>query len=67
MELCKFSNGDKRAIVMREDYTYTVTYYLKNKAIKKDVIGNYAQAESMAEDFILAEDNNGPTLLSENG
>lgn len=65
MELSKFSNGDKRAIIMREDYTYTVTYYLKDKVIKKDLIANYQQAESMAEDFILSEDNKGPTLLSE--
>jgi len=66
MELSKFQNGDKQALIQREDYTYTVSYFLKNRLISKEVVGDYQRAEDLAEDFILAEDNNGPTFLSEN-
>jgi hypothetical protein len=66
MEVSKFTNGDKKAVVMREDYNYTVMYYLKNRMIKKEITADYARAESLAEDYIICEDNQGPTLLTEN-
>lgn len=67
MELSKFQNGDKQALIQREDYTYTVSYYLKNRLVSKEVVGDYQRAEDLAEDFILAEENkDGPTFLSEN-
>jgi len=66
MELSKFSNGDKKAIVLRESFSYTVKYYLKNKVIKKDIISDYAKAESLAEEYVICEDNQGPSLLTEN-
>ena len=67
MELSKFTNGDKKAIVERADYTYTVSYYLKGKVIKKEVISDYAKAEDLAEDYVLSESKGGPSLLTENG
>ena len=36
MELSKFMNGDKKAIVERSEYNYTIVYYLNEKVIKKD-------------------------------
>jgi hypothetical protein len=65
MELSKFTNGDKKAIIVRKDYNYTVEYYLKNKIVSKEVTADFAKAESLAEDFVL-EGDNGPTLLTEN-
>jgi len=65
MELSKFQNGDKRALIQREDYTYTISYYLKDRLVSKEVVGDYQKAEDLAEDFILAEDTKGPTFLSE--
>jgi hypothetical protein len=67
MELSKFTNGDKKAIVERADYTYTVSYYLKGKVIKKEVIADYAKAEDLAEDYVLSESDSGPSFLTENG
>ena len=65
MELSKFTNGDKKAIIQRADFTYTISYYLKNKVIKKEVVADFSKAESMAEEYIL-EENSGPGLLNEN-
>jgi hypothetical protein len=65
MELSKFTNGDKKAIIVRKEYNYTVEYYIKNKIVSKEVTADFAKAESLAEDFIL-EGDNGPTLLTEN-
>jgi hypothetical protein len=66
MELSSFINGDKKAIVIRKDYNYTVEYYIKNKIVSKAITADYQTAEDLAEDFILAEDNKGgPTLLNE--
>jgi hypothetical protein len=66
MELSKFLNGDKKAIIHREDFNYTVYYYLKNKIISKEVTADFSKAESMAEEYILEGKENGPTLLNEN-
>lgn len=58
-------NGDKKAVVQREDYNYTIVYYLNNKIIKKETTANYQQAENLAEDYVLAEDKKGPEFLVE--
>ena len=60
MELSKFMNGDKKAIVERSEYNYTIVYYLNEKVIKKEVT-----AESLAEDYVLAEEKKGPSFLVE--
>jgi hypothetical protein len=65
MELSKFMNGDKKAIVERSDYNYTIVYYLNEKVIKKETTADYKQAEDMAEDYVLAEEKKGPSLLVE--
>jgi hypothetical protein len=65
MELSKFTNGDKKAIIIRQEFNYTVEYYIKNKIVSKEITADFAKAESLAEDFIL-EGGNGPTLLTEN-
>ena len=65
MELSKFMNGDKKAIVERADFNYTIVYYLNEKIIKKEVTANYQQAEDMAEDYVLAEEKKGPNFLTE--
>lgn len=65
MELSKFLNGDKKAVVVRQDFAYTVEYYLKDKILKKEVVNSYGTAEDLAEDYVLAEDKGGPTLLNE--
>ena len=65
MELSKFTNGDKKAIIIRQEFNYTVEYYIKNKIVSKENTADFARAESLAEDFIL-EGDNGPTLLTEN-
>lgn len=65
MELSKFTNGDKKAIIIRKEYNYTVEYYLKNKVVSREVTADYAKAEGLAESFIL-DDSPGPSLLNEN-
>jgi hypothetical protein len=65
MELSKFTNGDKKAVIVRKDLNYTVEYYIKNRVVSREMVSDYTQAESLAEGFIL-EGNSGPTLLSEN-
>ena len=65
MELSKFTNGDKKAIVERSEYNYTIVYYLNEKIIKKEVTADYQKAESLAEDYVLAEDKKGPSFLVE--
>lgn len=67
MQLSKFTNGDKKAIIERADYSYTISYYLKNKIIKKEVIADFAKAENLAEDYVLMEQESGPSFLTENG
>ena len=65
MELSKFTNGDKKAIVERSEYNYTIVYYLNEKIIKKEVTADYQKAEDMAEDYVLAEEKKGPSFLVE--
>jgi hypothetical protein len=65
MELSKFLNGDKKAVVVRQDFAYTVEFYLKDKIIKKEVIKSYDKAEDLAEDYVLSEDRDEPKLLNE--
>lgn len=65
MELSKFTNGDKKAIIIRKEFNYTIEYYIKNRIVSKEVTADFMRAESLAEDFVL-EGNNGPTLLNEN-
>jgi hypothetical protein len=64
MELSKFTNGDKKAIIIRKEYNYTVEYYINNRIVSKEVTADFNKAESLAEDFIL-EGKGGPTLLNE--
>jgi hypothetical protein len=66
MELSKFTNGDKKAIIIRKDYNYTIEYYIKNKIVSKEVTADFSRAEGLAESFILEEDAGGPSLLTEN-
>ncbi len=66
MEISKFMNGDKKAIIQREEYNYTIIYYLNNKVVSKEVTADFARAESMAEDYILEGKEDGPSLLNEN-
>ena len=65
MELSKFMNGDKKAIVERSEFNYTIVYYLNEKVIKKEVTADYQKAEDMAEDYVLAEERKGPSFLVE--
>jgi len=65
MELSKFMNGDKKAIVERSEYNYTIVYYLNEKVIKKETTADYQKAEDMAEDYVLAEEKKGPSFLVE--
>jgi hypothetical protein len=65
MELSKFMNGDKKAIVERADFNYTIVYYLNDKVIKKETTADYKRAEDMAEDYVLAEEKKGPSFLVE--
>ena len=65
MELSKFMNGDKKAIVERSEYNYTIVYYLNEQVIKKEVTADYQKAEDMAEDYVLAEEKKGPSFLVE--
>jgi hypothetical protein len=66
MELSKFLNGDKQAIINREEYSYTISYYLKERLVNKEIVSSYQKAEDLAEDFILSEESkDGPTFLSE--
>jgi len=58
-------NGDKKAIVERSEYNYTIVYYLNEKVIKKEVTADYQKAEDLAEDYVLAEDKKGPSFLVE--
>jgi hypothetical protein len=65
MELSKFQNGDKKAIIERKEYNYTISYYLKNKIVSKETTADFGKAEDLAEDYVLSEDEKGPTFLSE--
>ena len=66
MELSKFLNGDKQAIINREEYSYTISYYLKDRLVNKEIVSSYQKAEDLAEDFVLSEESkDGPTFLSE--
>ena len=65
MELSSFMSGDKKAVVERKDYNYTVKYYINNKIVSKDVVGKFEDAENLAEDFVLGANKDGPKLLNE--
>jgi ribosomal protein S24E len=65
MELSKFQNGDKKAIIERKEYSYTISFYLKNKIVSKEITADFAKAEGIAEEYVLSEDEKGPTFLSE--
>ena len=65
MELSKFMNGDKKAIVEGSEYNYTIVYYLNEKIIKKEVTADYQEAKAFAEDYVLAEEKKGPSFLVE--
>ena len=41
MELSKFTNGDKKAIIIRKEYNYTVEYYIKNKIVSKEITSDF--------------------------
>lgn len=58
-------NGDKKAIVERADFNYTIVYYLNDKVIKKETTADYQRAEDLAEDYVLAEEKKGPNFLVE--
>jgi hypothetical protein len=58
-------NGDKKAIVERADFNYTIVYYLNDKVIKKETTADYQRAEDLAEDYVLAEEKKGPEFLVE--
>ena len=66
MEMSKFTNGDKKAIIIRKEYNYTVEYYIKNKVVSREVTADYSKAEGLAETFVLEEGAGGPSLLTEN-
>ena len=66
MEVSKFINGDKKATIQREDYTYTISYYLNDRIVRKEVVGDSQKAEDLAEDYIMSESRDGPSLLNEN-
>lgn len=67
MEISKFTNGDKRVTIERREYNYTISYYLKERLVNKEIVADYGQAEDLAEVYVLSEDSkDGPTFLSEN-
>jgi hypothetical protein len=66
MELSKFQNGDKKAIIVRKEYNYIIECYIKDKIISKEVTADYQKAEDLAEDFVLEGQTDGPSLLNEN-
>jgi hypothetical protein len=66
MELSKFTNGDKKAVIERKDYNYTINYYVKNRIVSKEIVSDFSKAESLAENFINSESAGGPGLLNEN-
>lgn len=65
MQMSTFMNGDKKAIVERADFNYTIVYYLNDKIIKKETTAEYQRAEDLAEDYVLAEEKKGPQFLVE--
>ena len=65
MELSKFINGDKKATIQREDFTYTISYYLNDRIVRKEIVADPQKAEDLAEDYIMSESRGGPGLLNE--
>ena len=65
MEVSKFMNGDKKAIVEKYNSNYTIVFYLNDKVIKKETSSNYQKAEDLAEDYVLSEEKKGPSFLVE--
>jgi hypothetical protein len=65
MEVSKFMNGDKKAIVEKYNQNYTIVFYLNDKVIKKETSSNYQKAEDLAEDYVLSEEKKGPSFLVE--
>jgi len=66
METSKFINGDKKATIQREEFTYTISYYLNDRIVRKEVVSDGYKAEELAEDYIMSESRGGPSLLNEN-
>ena len=64
--MSKFMNGNKKADVIKTDTGYSVNMYLDNKFLQKRNLSNIDDAEALAEDFVLEENNVGPKFLSEN-
>lgn len=66
MEMSKFTNGDKKAVVERKDFNYVVNYYLKGRVVSKEVVADFTKAEGLAEGYVNSESMSGPNLLNEN-
>jgi hypothetical protein len=66
MEMSKFTNGDKKAVVERKDFNYVVNYYLKGRVVNKEVVADFTKAEGLAEVYVNSENASGPNLLNEN-
>ena len=66
MEMSKFTNGDKKAVVERKDFNYTVNYYVKGRIVSKEIVSDFTKAEGLAESFVNSENASGPNLLNEN-
>ena len=66
MQLSTYLNGDKKALVKRENYNYTVEYYMNNRIVSKEIVKDYQVAEDLAEDYVMNEGKSGPNLLNEN-
>lgn len=64
MELSQYTNGDKRAVVRKEESKYSITYYLNDKLLQKNYVSSFDKAQDLAEEFVI--DNGGPEFLSEN-
>lgn len=63
LELSQFTNGDKRAVVQKQDNGYTITYYLNDKMLQKKIVSSYEKAQDLAEEYVI--DDGGPEFLSE--
>jgi len=66
MKVSTYMNGDKKAVVEKSEIGgYVVNYYLNNKVLKKENVNDMNTAEDLAEEYVLAENDNGPSLLNE--
>jgi hypothetical protein len=66
MELFKFINGDKKAIIESSDNSYKITFFIKDRVVNRQTLFDIIKAEDLAECYVMSESNNGPTLLIEN-